>query len=90
MSVPETLHTSRDLLIFVKQSTEPVVPADGVRLARRQLGEWSEGCGLAEGAVWPVLVEMARVLPKYSSCVPLIDDQGGRGVGDASAGSLTA
>ena len=39
--VPETPHTSRDLLILVEQSTEPVAPSDGVRLARRPLGEWS-------------------------------------------------
>jgi len=39
--VPETLHRSRDLLILVEQSTEPVAPLDGVRLACRPLGEWS-------------------------------------------------
>jgi hypothetical protein len=39
--VPETSHTSRDLLVLVEQSTEPVPPSDGVRIARRPLGEWS-------------------------------------------------
>ena len=39
--VPETPHTSRDLLILVKQSTEPVAPLDSVRLACRPPGEWS-------------------------------------------------
>jgi hypothetical protein len=39
--VPETLHTSRDLLILVEQSTESVAPLDGVRIVRRWLGEWS-------------------------------------------------
>jgi hypothetical protein len=39
--VPETPHTSRDLLILVEQSTEPVAPSDGVRLARGALGELS-------------------------------------------------
>jgi hypothetical protein len=39
--VPETLHRSRDLLILVEQSTEPVAPLDGVRIVRRRLGEWS-------------------------------------------------
>ena len=39
--VPETPHTSCDLLILVEQSTEPVAPSDGVCLARRPLGEWS-------------------------------------------------
>ena len=33
--VPETPHTSCDLLILVEQSTEPVAPSDGVCLARR-------------------------------------------------------
>jgi hypothetical protein len=49
--VPETPHMSRDLLIFVEQSSEPVAPSDGVGLARRRLGEWPEGSGLAERAV---------------------------------------
>jgi hypothetical protein len=39
--VPETLLTSRDLPILVEQSTEPVVPLDGVRILRRPSGEWS-------------------------------------------------
>ena len=39
--VPETPHTSRDVLILVEQSTEPVAPSDGVRRARRRLAEWS-------------------------------------------------
>jgi hypothetical protein len=39
--VPETPHTSRDLLVLVEQPTEPVVPSDAVRVARRSLGEWS-------------------------------------------------
>ena len=38
---------------LVEQPTEPVAPSDGVRRVRRRLGEWSEGCGLADGAVWP-------------------------------------
>ena len=47
----ENTVTSCDLLILVEQSTEPVAPLDGVRILRRRLGEWSEGSGLAEGAV---------------------------------------
>ena len=39
--VPETPHTSRDLLILVEQSTEPVAPSDAFCRARRSLGEWS-------------------------------------------------
>ena len=39
--VPETPHTSGDLLIFVDQSTEPVSPLNGVRVARCPLGERS-------------------------------------------------
>ncbi len=38
LRVPETLRASRDLLMLVEQSTEPVVPLDGVRMARRPLG----------------------------------------------------
>ena len=54
--VPETPHMSRDLLIFVEQSAEPVAPSDGVRLARGRLGEWSERSGLAERPVRPWLL----------------------------------
>jgi hypothetical protein len=32
--VPETPHMSRDLLVLVEKSSEPVAPSDGVRLAR--------------------------------------------------------
>jgi hypothetical protein len=39
--VPETPHTSRDLLIFVEQSAEPVSPLNGVRVARCPRGESS-------------------------------------------------
>jgi hypothetical protein len=39
--VPETLHTSRDLLILVEQSAEPVPPSDGVHLACCAAGERS-------------------------------------------------
>jgi hypothetical protein len=39
--VPETPHTSRDLLILVEQSTEAVPPSDGGRLGRSSDGEWS-------------------------------------------------
>jgi hypothetical protein len=52
--VPEILHTSRDLLILVEQSAESVAPSDGVRLARRRLGERAQRSGLTEGPVWPV------------------------------------
>jgi hypothetical protein len=37
--VPETPRTSRDLLILVEQSTEPVPSSDGVRLGRRPMRE---------------------------------------------------
>ena len=39
--VPETLHTSCDLLIFVDQAAEPVAAPDVVDLGCRALGEWS-------------------------------------------------
>jgi len=38
--VPETLHMSRDLLILLEQSTEPVAALDTCSRARRPLGEW--------------------------------------------------
>jgi hypothetical protein len=34
--VPETLHTSRDLLILVEQSTESVAPLDGAAIPRNR------------------------------------------------------
>ena len=39
--VPQTPHTSCDLLILVEQSTEPVAPSDACCRARRSPGEWS-------------------------------------------------
>jgi hypothetical protein len=39
--VPETLHTSRDLLIFVDQSTDLVASSDVVDLGCCAVGEWS-------------------------------------------------
>jgi hypothetical protein len=39
--VPETLHASCDLLIFVEQATKPVTSSDVVCLAWCVVGEWS-------------------------------------------------
>jgi hypothetical protein len=39
--VPETLHTSSDLLIFMDKATERVSPSDGVHLGCSAQGEWS-------------------------------------------------
>ena len=76
--MPETPRTSRDLLILVEQSSESVVPSDGVCLARRPLalGEWSQGSGLAERAVRAMAVEVLLVLAEHGHGVPLVDDQG--------------
>ena len=72
---PESRLTSCDLLILVEQSAEPVAPLDGVRVARCPLGEWSEGSGLPEGAVWPVVVVVLGVLGQHGCGMPLVDDQ---------------
>ena len=73
--VPETLHTSRDLLVLVEQSAEPVVPSDGAGVGRWRLGEWSEGSGVAERAVWPVVVVVLGVLGQHGCRVPLVGDE---------------
>src|SRR4051812_45271382 len=75
LCVPETLHRSSDLLVLVEQAAEPVVPSDGVRVARPRLGEWLEGSGLAEGAVWPVAVVVRGVLGQQGCRVPLVGDE---------------
>jgi hypothetical protein len=54
--VPETRCTSRDLLILVKQPAESVAPLDVVDLGCCAPGQRSQGSGLAETAVWPVIV----------------------------------
>jgi len=59
--------------ILVEQSTEPVAPLDGVRLARRPLAQWSWGSGLAERAVWPMAVVVVLILAGHRGGVPLID-----------------
>ena len=48
---------------------------DGVRVARCPLGEWSEGSGLPEGAVWPVVVVVLGVLGQHGCGMQLVDDQ---------------
>src|SRR3954453_17435149 len=75
LCVPKTLHRSPDLLVPVEQAAEPVVPSDGVRVARRRLGDWLEGSGLAEGAVWPVAVVVRGVLGQQGCRVPLVGDE---------------
>ena len=40
-----------------------------------RLGEWSEGSGLSEGAVWPVIVVVAFELVQHRCGMPLVDDQ---------------
>jgi hypothetical protein len=49
-------HVTRpaDIRGAVRRAT--VAPSDTVRVARSRLGEWPEGSGLAERAVWPVAV----------------------------------
>jgi hypothetical protein len=59
--VPVTLHTSRHLLILVEQSAESVASSYVVDLGGCLVGEWSEGSGLAEGAVRPVRVGVKSV-----------------------------
>src|SRR6185312_13351199 len=66
---------SRDLLIFVEQSAEPVPPSDTVRIARSRLGEWPEGSGLAERAVWPVAVVVLGVRRQQGCGASLVDDE---------------
>jgi len=73
--MPETLHTSRDLLILVKQPTEPVAPLDDVQVARRPLGEWSEGSGPAERAVWPMVVVVLGLLGQHGGGVSLVGEE---------------
>jgi hypothetical protein len=68
--VPETLHTSRDLLVLVEQSAEPFAPSDRVRIAPRPPGEWSQGSGLAKRAVWPVVVVVLGVLGQHGCGMP--------------------
>jgi hypothetical protein len=72
---PESRLTSGDLLILVEQSAEPVAPLDGVCDACCPLGEWSEGSGLPEGAVWPVVVVVLGVMGQHGCGMPLVDDQ---------------
>ena len=73
--MPEIGCASRDLLILVEQSAEPVAPPDVVNLGCCALGERSQGSGLAESAVRPVNVVVKFVLAKYGRGVAPIDDE---------------
>ena len=70
--VPETLRTSRDLLIFVDQSTDLVASSDVVDLGCCAVGEWSSGGGLAQRAVRPMVVVMAFVLAQQGRGMALV------------------
>ena len=59
--VPETRRTSRDLLILVEQSAKSVAPSEVVDLGC-PVRERSQGSGLTEAAVWPVIVVVVHVL----------------------------
>jgi hypothetical protein len=61
--------------MLVEQSTEPLAPLDGVRLARRRLGNGRRGAGLAERTVWPMAVVVVLVLAEHSGAMPQIGDQ---------------
>jgi hypothetical protein len=63
--VPKIGRISCDLLIFVEQSAESITPEDVVDLGCCALGEWPQGSGLAERAVWPAIVVVEFVLAKY-------------------------
>ena len=73
--VPTTLRTSCDLLIFVDQAAEPVASSDTLQIGRGVLGKGSLGSGLAQRAMWAVVVVVPLVLPKHGRGVALVDDQ---------------
>ena len=73
--VPTTLRTSCDLLIFVDQAAEPVASSDTLQIGRGVLGKGSSGSGLAQRAMWAVVVVVPLVLPKHGRGVALVDDQ---------------
>ena len=65
----------RDVRVFVEQAAEAVTSVDMDVSARARLGKWLQRCGLAEGTVRAMVVEVAFVLGQHRGRVPLIDDQ---------------
>jgi hypothetical protein len=60
--VPEIMHTSCGLLMFVEEAAEPVVSFDLADVGRRAVGEWPCRSSLAQGAVRTVIVVVALEL----------------------------
>jgi hypothetical protein len=69
------MHQLCDLRIFVEQAAESIVPDNrGVRVGGCG-GQRSEGCGLTQGTVRPVCVEVPFVLMQHSASMRRIDDE---------------
>jgi hypothetical protein len=59
----------------VEQPADAVASADPVVLPRVRVGKRPQWCGLAEGAVRAVLVEVAFVFGQHRGRVSLVDDE---------------
>jgi hypothetical protein len=75
--VPETPSVSCDLRVFVDHAADRIAPAGSERVKVDDgPGQWSEWCGLSEGAVPPVIVMVGLVLPQHAQEMLLVPDQG--------------
>ncbi|MDT7710339.1 MAG: hypothetical protein QOG20_5946 [Pseudonocardiales bacterium] len=77
MWVPETRHMSCDVLVFVKESAEPVVSSDvaGVGVGLAMFGERRKRSGLCQCAVRTMVVEVVLVLGRDRGHVVLVGDE---------------
>jgi len=73
--VPETLFTSRDLLIFVEEAAEAVVSFDLGDVGRCAVGERPCGGCLPQTAVRTMIIVVALELAQHGCGVSLVDDE---------------
>jgi len=70
---PETRPASRDLLIFVEETAEPVEATDAAGVS--QVVFRKEGSGLVQGAVRAMTIEMVLTLGQHYRGVALVNDE---------------
>jgi hypothetical protein len=75
--VPKIPSVSGDVRVLMDDTADQIASAASESVEVNQgVGQWFEWCGLAEGAVWPVLVVVGLVLSHHPQEMSLIPDEG--------------
>jgi hypothetical protein len=76
LCVPKTSFMSCDQVIFVDHATEASLASDVVIVEMDWFGQRFQWRGVAQGAVWPVLIVVGLVLMQDLRQVGLVSDEG--------------